>query len=47
MYAVYIRSITLISSLKKVMHYEVWTGCKPDMSHLQIFGLLDWVYVLK
>ena len=31
MYAVYIRNIILISGLKKVIPYEAWTGCKPDM----------------
>jgi len=33
-YAVHIRSITLTSSLKRVVPYEVWTEHKPDVSHL-------------
>ena len=41
MYTVYIRSIMLISGLKKVMPYKAWTGHKLNVSHLQIFGSLD------
>ena len=40
MYTVYIRSIILISSLKEVMPYEVWTRHKPDVFDLQIFSSL-------
>jgi len=29
------------------MSYKVWTRHKPDVSHLQIFGLLDYAYVPK
>jgi len=27
--------------------YEVWTGHKPNVSYLQIFGLLGWTHVPK
>ena len=40
LYTIYIKSITLTSSLKKVVLYEVWTGHKPDVSYLQISGSL-------
>jgi len=40
MYVVHIRSITLTYSLKKIVFYEAWTGCKPNVSYLQIFGSL-------
>ena len=33
MYAIYIRNITLTSSLKGVMLYKVWTGCKSDIHY--------------
>jgi len=39
MYAVHIRSLTLTSGLKEIVPYEVWTGRKPDVSHLRIFWL--------
>ena len=29
------------------MHYEAWTGCKSDVSHLQISSSLDWAYIPK
>ena len=25
--------------------YEAWTGQKPDVSHLQIFGSIGWAHV--
>jgi len=47
MYTVHIRSITLTFGLKEVMSYEAWTSRKPDVPHLQIFGLLGWAHVPK
>jgi len=47
MYAVYIRSLILTSGLKGIVPYEAWTGRKADVSHLWIFGSLDWAHVLK
>jgi len=47
MYAVHIRSLTLTSGLKEIVPYEAWTGCKPNVSHLRIFGSLGWAHVPK
>jgi transposase InsO family protein len=47
MYAVHIRSLMLTSSLKEKVPYEAWTGRKPDVSHLRIFGSLGWAHVPK
>jgi len=47
MYAVHIRSLTLTSGLKEIVPYEAWTGRKPDVSHLHIFGSLGWAHVPK
>lgn len=27
--------------------YEMWTGCKPDLSHLKIFGLIAYAHIDK
>jgi hypothetical protein len=40
MYAVHIQSITPTSALNGKVPFEAWTGHKPDISHLRIFGLL-------
>jgi len=40
MYVVHIRSLTLTSGLKGIVPYEAWTGCKADVSHLQIFWFI-------
>ena len=47
MYTIYIRSIILTSSFKRVVLYTAWTRYKPDMSYLWIFGLLGWVHIPK
>ena len=47
MYAIHIRSVTLISGLKDLIPYKAWTRCKPDVSHLRIFGLLGQAYIPK
>ena len=47
MYAVHIRSLTLTSGLKNMVSYEAWTGRKPNVSHLRIFGSLGQTYVPK
>ena len=26
---------------------ELWSGIKPNISHLQVFGCLAWVHILK
>jgi len=47
MYAVHIRNLTLTSGLKKIVLYEAWTGHKPDVSYLRIFGSLGWAHIPK
>jgi len=47
MYAVHIRSLTFTSGLKEIVPYEAWTGHKPNVSHLHIFGSLGWAHVPK
>jgi len=47
MYAVHIRSLTLTSRLKDIVPYEAWTGRKPNVSHLRIFGSFSWAHVSK
>jgi len=47
MYAMHIRSLTLISGLKEIVPYEAWTKRKPDVSYLCIFGSLGWAYIPK
>jgi hypothetical protein len=41
-YAVHIQSLMLTSGLEGKVPYEAWTGRKPDVSHLCIFGSLGW-----
>ena len=45
MYAVHIRRLTLTIGLSGRVPCEAWTGYKPDVSHLHIFGSLGWAYV--
>ena len=33
-----IQSLLLTSGLDSMVPYETWTGQKPDISHLQIYG---------
>ncbi|KAJ3557795.1 hypothetical protein NP233_g11654 [Leucocoprinus birnbaumii] len=47
MYAVHIRSLTPTSGLEGLVPYEAWTGRKPDVSHLRIFGSFGWALVPK
>ena len=47
MYAVYLRSITPTSALKGKIPYSEWTGRKPNVSHLCVFGSLGWAHVPK
>lgn len=45
--AVYLRNRTVASGLDGKTPYEVWTGRKPDLSHLRIFGSTVMVHVPK
>lgn len=44
--AVYLRNRSLVAGLQKTP-FEVWTGSKPDVSHLRIFGSPVMVHVPK
>ena len=44
-YAVHIRSLSATTGLNGVVPYEAWIGRKPDVSHLQVFGLLGWTHI--
>ena len=46
-YAVHIRTLCSTTALNGVVPYEAWTGRKPDVSHLHVFGLLGWAHVPK
>jgi len=39
-YAVHIWTLYSTIVLSCVVPYEAWTGCKPNVSHLHVFGLL-------
>ncbi|KDQ05521.1 hypothetical protein BOTBODRAFT_98656, partial [Botryobasidium botryosum FD-172 SS1] len=35
------------SALSHTTPYEVWHGCKPDVSHLRVFGCAAYVHIQK
>ena len=45
--AVHIYNVTPISKVKFLTPKEMWSGSKPDISHLRIFGCAAYVHVLK
>ena len=45
--AVYLRNRSPTVSLKQVTPYEHWTGEKPDLSHLKVFGCVAYIHVAK
>ena len=45
--AVHVYNVTLISKAKFLTLKEMWSGAKPDISHLCIFGCAAYVHVLK
>lgn len=45
--AVYILNRTLSSQVSSMTPFEVWTGRKPDLSYLKIFGPDAFVHVPK
>jgi len=47
LYATHIQSLLLTSGLDSMVPYEAWTGRKPDISHLRIFGSIRWAHVPK
>jgi len=40
LYAVHIQFLTVTVGLEGKVPYEAWTGCKPNISHVWIFGSL-------
>jgi hypothetical protein len=46
MYAVHIRNLSPTSALPNVVPYEAWTGRKPDVSHLRVFGSVAYANIL-
>ena len=46
-YAVHIRNITYTSTLKDKVPDHAWTGRKPDVSHLRIFGSIGYANIPK
>jgi len=44
-YVVHIRSLSATTGLDGIVPYEAWTGHKPDVSHLRVFGSLEWTHV--
>jgi len=44
-YVVHIRSLSATTGLDGVVPYEAWTGYKPNVSHLRVFGSLGWAHV--
>lgn len=45
--AVYLRNRTIASGLNNKTPFEMWTGTKPDLSHLRIFGSTVMVHIPK
>jgi len=45
MYAMHIWHLTLTIGLSGRVPYEAWTGHKPDVFHLCIFGSLGWAHI--
>ncbi len=46
-YAVHIRSVTYTSALEDQVPVHAWTGNKPDISHLRIFGSVAYANIPK
>jgi len=47
LYATHIQSLLLTTGLDSMVPFKAWTGQKPDVFHLQIFGSIGWAHVLK
>ena len=45
--AVHVYNVTPISKAEFLTPKEMWSGSKPDISHLRIFGCVAYVHVLK
>src|SRR3984893_7589321 len=47
MYTVHIHNLSPMSTLPGMVPYEAWTGRKPDISHLWIFGSIAYANIPK
>jgi len=47
LYATHIRSLLLTTGLDSMVPFEAWTGRKPDISYLRIFGSIGWAHIPK
>ena len=47
MYSVHIRNLSPTSLLSGVVPYQAWTGRKPDISHLRVFGSITYINIPK
>jgi len=47
MYAVHIRNLLPTSALRDTIQIHAWSGCKPDISHLHIFGSTAYANIPK
>ena len=45
--AVHVYNVTPISKAEFLTPKEMWSGSKPDISHLRIFGCAAYIHVLK
>ncbi|CAF4918329.1 unnamed protein product [Pieris macdunnoughi] len=45
--SVYLRNRSVVTGLNNKTPYEVWTGQKPNLSHLRIFGSVVMVHIPK
>ena len=45
--AVHVYNVTLISKAEFLTLKEMWSGSKPDISHLRIFGCAAYIHILK
>lgn len=45
--AVFLKNISPTKALSDMVPYEAWTGVKPDISHLRVFGCCAYVHIRK
>ena len=47
MYAIHIRNLSPTTALHGMVPFEAWTGHKPDVSHIRVFGSTAYVTIPK
>lgn len=45
--ACYLRNISHTKALNNITPYQLWTGIRPNLSHLKVFGCLAYAYIPK